>query len=96
MLCVIYKLNCIDLAYKYLKPDVIHMHGRLGNKYKNLVFLSGNLARIHKNQNEEKYVKTYPRSTVMLYIHHSCGNVDKIIPELAEIGIDAHGTGYAL
>ncbi len=21
-----YKLKCIDLAYKYLKPDVIHMH----------------------------------------------------------------------
>lgn len=81
-----YKLKCIDLAYKYLKPDVIHMHDDWGTN-KNL-FFSPEIWREFIKPNEEKYVKRI-HDHGMLYIHHSCGNVDKIIPELAEIGIDA-------
>ncbi len=81
-----YKLKCIDLAYKYLKPDVIHMHDDWGTN-KNL-FFSPEIWREFVKPNEEKYVKRI-HDYGMLYIHHSCGNVDKIIPELAEIGVDA-------
>ena len=78
---------CIrDSAYKYLKPDVIHMHDDWGTN-KNL-FFSPEIWREFIKPNEEKYVKRI-HDHGMLYIHHSCGNVDKIIPELAEIGIDA-------
>ena len=50
-----YKLKCIDLAYKYLKPDVIHMHDDWGTN-KNL-FFSPEIWREFIKPNEEKYVK---------------------------------------
>ena len=58
-----------------------------GEQIKNL-FFSPEIWREFIKPNEEKYVKRI-HDHGMLYIHHSCGNVDKIIPELAEIGIDA-------
>ena len=46
-----YKLKCIDLAYKYLKPDVIHMHDDWGTN-KNL-FFSPEIWREFVKPNEE-------------------------------------------
>lgn len=81
-----YKLKCIDLAYKYLKPDVIHMHDDWGTN-KNM-FFSPELWQEFIKPNEEKYVKRI-HEYGMLYIHHSCGHIQQIIPDLVEIGMDA-------
>ena len=60
-----YKLKCIDLAYKYLKPDVIHMHDDWGTN-KNLFFSPEIWTRIHKTKRRE-IRKTYPRSRYALH-----------------------------
>lgn len=81
-----YKLKCIDLAHKYLKPDVIHMHDDWGTN--NNMFFSPEIWREFIKPNEEKYVKRI-HELGMLYIHHSCGYIRQIIPDLIEIGVDA-------
>ena len=81
-----YKLKCIDLAYKYLKPDVIHMHDDWGTN--DNMFFSPELWREFIKPNEEKYAKRI-HELGMIYMHHSCGYIKQIIPDLIEIGVDA-------
>lgn len=81
-----YKLKCIDLAYKYLKPDVYHMHDDWGTDAN--MFFSPELWREYIKPNEEKYVKRI-HEYGGIYMHHSCGYIKQIIPDLVEIGIDA-------
>jgi len=80
-----YKLKCIDKAYQYLKPDVIHMHDDWGSE-KNM-FFSPELWREYIKPCEERYVKKI-HELGMLYMHHSCGYIKQIIPDLIEIGVD--------
>ncbi len=81
-----YKLKCIDLAAKYLKPDVIHMHDDWGTN-DNMLF-SPEIWREFIKPNEEKYAK-HIHELGMLYVHHSCGYIKQILPDLIEIGVDA-------
>ena len=81
-----YKLKCIDLAYKYLKPDVIHMHDDWGTNQN--MFFSPDIWREFIKPNEARYAKRI-HELGMLYMHHSCGYIQQIIPDLVEIGVDA-------
>jgi len=81
-----YKLKCIDLAWEYLKPDVIHMHDDWGMN-NNMMFDPETWREFIKPL-EARYVEKI-HSYGMLYQHHSCGYIMQIIPDLAEIGVDA-------
>lgn len=81
-----YKLKCIDLAWKYLKPDVIHMHDDWGTNAN--MFFAPEIWREFIRPNEEKYTRRI-HEYGMLYMHHSCGYIKQILPDLVEIGVDA-------
>lgn len=81
-----YKLKCIDLACEYLHPDVIHMHDDWGTERN--MFFAPDTWREFVKANEEKYVKRIHEHGAV-YIHHSCGFIKQIIPDLIEIGVDA-------
>lgn len=80
-----YKLKCIDLAYQYLKPDVIHMHDDWGTN--NNMFFSPELWREFVKPLEKRYADRI-HELGMIYQHHSCGYITQIIPDLVEIGVD--------
>lgn len=80
-----YKLKCIDLAYQYMKPDVIHMHDDWGTSQN--MFFSPEIWREFIKPNEARYSKRI-HELGMLYEHHSCGYITQIIPDLVEIGMD--------
>ena len=80
-----YKLKCIELAHKYLKPDVIHMHDDWGTN--NNMFFSPDIWREFIKPNEKRYADRI-HELGMLYEHHSCGYIQQIIPDLVEIGVD--------
>ncbi|MCR4843002.1 MAG: hypothetical protein K5840_07060 [Eubacterium sp.] len=81
-----YKLKCIDLAVQYCKPDVIHMHDDWGTN--NNMFFSPDLWREFIKPYEKKYADRIHEHGC-LYVHHSCGYIKQIIPDLIEIGVDA-------
>lgn len=80
-----YKLGCIEKAYKTLKPDVIHMHDDWGTEMN--MFFSPELWREFIKPIEKKYAEKI-HSLGMIYMHHSCGFIEQIIPDLIEIGVD--------
>lgn len=80
-----YKLKCIDLAYQYVKPDVIHMQDDWGSS-QNMLF-SPEIWREFIKPNEKRYADRI-HELGMLYEHHSCGYITQIIPDLVEIGVD--------
>lgn len=81
-----YKIKCIDKAYQYVKPEVIHMHDDWGTN--NNMFFSPEIWREFIKPNEERLTK-HIHDLGMIYIHHSCGYIKQIIPDLIEIGVDA-------
>lgn len=81
-----YKLKCIDLTYKYLKPDIIHMHDDWGTN--DNMFFSPEIWREFIKPMEKRYAERI-HEYGMLYMHHSCGFIQQIIPDLVEIGVDA-------
>jgi len=81
-----YKCRCIDYAVRYCHPEVIHMHDDWGTNRN--MFFSPELWREYIKPLEARYVKKIHESGC-LYIHHSCGYIAQIIPDLAEIGVDA-------
>ena len=80
-----YKLKCIDLAFQYVKPEVIHMHDDWGTNTN--MFFSPEIWREFIKPCEEKYAKRIHEHGG-LYMHHSCGYIKQIIPDLVEIGVD--------
>lgn len=62
------------------------MHDDWGTN--NNMFFSPDIWREFIKPNEEKYVKRI-HEYGMLYLHHSCGYIMQIIPDLVEIGMDA-------
>ncbi len=80
-----YKLQCIQLAYDAIHPDVIHMHDDWGTNAN--MFFSPELWREFIKPNEIRYAEKI-HSLGMLYEHHSCGYIQQIIPDLCEIGVD--------
>jgi len=81
-----YKLACIEKMHKVLKPDVIHMHDDWGTE-KNM-FFSPEIWREFIKPIEKRYADRI-HELGMLYVHHSCGFIEQIIPDLIEIGVDA-------
>lgn len=81
-----YKLKCIDLTYKYLKPDIIQMHDDWGTSQN--MFFSPEIWREFIKPVEKKYADRI-HEYGMIYMHHSCGYIQQIIPDLVEIGVDA-------
>ncbi len=84
-MCV-YKLDCIEKAHKTLKPEVIHMHDDWGTESN--MFFSPDLWREYIKPLEKRYVDKI-HELGMIYVHHSCGYIEQIIPDLIEIGVDA-------
>lgn len=84
-----YKIKCIELAHKYLKPDMIHMHDDWGTN--NNMFFSPEIWREFIKPLEKRYVEKI-HELGMLYMHHSCGYIQQIIPDLVELGVDAINT----
>lgn len=80
-----YKLKCIDLAVEHLHPDCIHMHDDWGTN--DNMFFSPELWREFIKPNEERYAKRIHEHGC-IYIHHSCGYIKQIMPDLIEVGID--------
>lgn len=81
-----YKLKCIDLTYKYLKPDIIHMHDDWGTN--DNMFFSPEIWREFIKPIEKRLADRI-HEYGMIYMHHSCGFIKQIIPDLVEIGVDA-------
>ena len=80
-----YKLKCIELAHKVLKPDVIHMHDDWGTN--DNMFFSPEIWREFIKPLEKRYADKI-HELGMIYMHHSCGYITQIIPDLVEIGVD--------
>ena len=81
-----YKLKCIDKAVEFLHPDVIHMHDDWGAEA-NMMF-SPELWREFIKPLEKRYAD-HIHELGLVYVHHSCGFIEQIIPDLIEIGVDA-------
>lgn len=81
-----YKIKCIELAHKYLKPDIIHMHDDWGTN--DNMFFSPEIWREFIKPIEKRYADKI-HELGMLYMHHSCGYITQIVPDLVEIGVDA-------
>lgn len=81
-----YKIKCIELAHKTLKPEIIHMHDDWGTN--DNMFFSPEIWREFIKPIEKRYVEKI-HSLGMLYMHHSCGYIQQIIPDLVELGVDA-------
>ena len=81
-----YKIKCIELAHKYLHPDVIHMHDDWGTN--DNMFFSPEIWREFIKPIEKRYADKI-HELGMIYMHHSCGHIQQIIPDLVEIGVDA-------
>ena len=81
-----YKIKCIELAHKYLKPDMIHMHDDWGTN--DNMFFSPEIWREFIKPIEKRYADKI-HELGMIYMHHSCGYIQQIIPDLVEVGVDA-------
>ena len=83
---VTWKLKLMDYVKKYYNPDVLMCHDDWGAQ--NGMFFSPEVWRdIYKP--EIKRMVDHCHELGMIYEHHSCGNIEAIVPELPEIGIDA-------
>lgn len=80
-----YKIKCIELAHKTLKPDVIHMHDDWGTN--DNMFFSPEIWREFIKPLEKRYADKI-HELGMIYVHHSCGYITQILPDLVEIGVD--------
>ena len=80
-----YKIKCIELAHKYLKPDIIHMHDDWGTN--DNMFFSPEIWREFIKPLEKRYADKI-HELGMIYMHHSCGYIQQIIPDLVEVGVD--------
>jgi uroporphyrinogen decarboxylase len=81
-----YKLKCIDLTYKYLKPDIIHMHDDWGTN--DNMFFSPEIWREFIKPIEKRLADRI-HEYGMIYMHHSCGYITPIVGDLVEIGVDS-------
>jgi uroporphyrinogen decarboxylase len=81
-----HKCKLLEKIFKYYKPDMIQFHDDWGNQ-QNLFFAPELWRKIIKPQ--IKRVVDVCHKHGVIYEQHSCGKVEKIIPDLAEIGVDA-------
>ncbi len=68
------------------KPDIIHMQDDWGTN--DNMFFSPEIWREYIKPLEKRYAE-HIHELGMIYVHHSCGYIQQIIPDLVEIGVDA-------
>lgn len=81
-----YKCRLIDKIAVYYKPDVISFHDDWGTQ-KNLFFSPATWRILIKPQ-IQKAVDCCHKNNIIFELH-SCGKMEQIIPEFAEMGIDS-------
>lgn len=80
-----HKCKMIEKIAKHYKPDIIQLHDDWGTQI-NLFFSPDIWRRLIKPQ-IKKAVDTCHEQGI-IYEQHTCGKVDSIVPELADIGVD--------
>ncbi|MDR1177090.1 MAG: hypothetical protein LBK83_16645 [Treponema sp.] len=80
------KLRCIDAVVKYYKADVINFHDDWGTQIN--LFFSPEMWRELLKPQIKKAVDRCHLYKVPFELH-CCGKIEKIIPELVDIGVDS-------
>ena len=84
-----YRIEQFEYIKKYMDVDFVMMHDDWGNQ--NNMFFSPDMWRKFFKEPERRMVKRC-QELGMHYMHHSCGYIEPIIPELVEIGVESwHG-----
>lgn len=84
-----YRIEQMEYIKKYMDVDFLMMHDDWGNQ-KNM-FFSPEMWRKFFKEPERRMVKRC-HELGMHYMHHSCGYIEPIIPDLVEIGVESwHG-----
>ena len=84
-----YRIEQFEYIKKYMDVDFVMMHDDWGNQ--NNMFFSPDMWRKFFKEPERRMVKRC-QELGMHYMHHSCGYIEPIIPELIEIGVESwHG-----
>lgn len=84
-----YRIEQFEYIKKYMDVDFMMMHDDWGNQ-KNM-FFSPEMWRKFFKEPERRMVKRC-QELGMHYMHHSCGYIEPIIPDLVEIGVESwHG-----
>lgn len=81
-----FKFQCIDKVVEKGQPDVIMMHDDWGTNRS--MFFSPEMWREFIMPHEKRFVD-YIHKKGCFYEHHSCGYIAPVLPDMAEIGIDA-------
>ena len=88
-----YRIEQMEYIKKYLDVDFLMMHDDWGNQ--NNMFFSPEMWRKYFKEPERRMVKR-AKELGMHYMHHSCGYIEPIIPDLVEIGIEGEGGPLAV
>ena len=84
-----YRIEQMEYFKKYLDVDFLMMHDDWGNQ--NNMFFSPEMWRKFFKEPERRMAKRC-KELGMHYMHHSCGYIEPIIPDLVEIGVESwHG-----
>jgi uroporphyrinogen decarboxylase len=84
-----YRIEQFEYIKKYLDVDFVMMHDDWGNQQN--MFFSPEMWRKFFKEPERRMVKRC-QELGMHYMHHSCGYIEPIIPDLVEIGVESwHG-----
>ena len=84
-----YRIEQFGYIKKYMDPDFMMMHDDWGNQ--NNMFISPEMWRASCKEPVRRMAKAC-HDLGMYYMHHSCGYIEPIIGDLAEIGVDSwHG-----
>jgi len=81
-----YRIEQFAYIKKYMDADFVMMHDDWGNQSN--MFLSPELWR-KLFKEPERRMAARAHELGLYYMHHSCGFIEPIVPELAEIGVDS-------
>lgn len=81
-----YRIEQMRYIKKYMNPDFMMMHDDWGNQAN--MFMSPDVWRAIFKEPERRMVEAC-RNLGMHYMHHSCGYIAPIVPDLIEIGVES-------
>ena len=81
-----YRIEQFYFIKKYLDVDFLMMHDDWGNQ--NQMFMSPDMWRQFYKEPERRMAAA-AHELGMHYMHHSCGYITPIVPDLVEIGVDS-------
>jgi len=81
-----YRIEQFEMLKEYLDIDFVMMHDDWGNQ--NNMFMDPDQWRQFYKEPERRMVQA-AHDLGMHYMHHSCGYITQIVPDMVEIGIDA-------